>query len=90
MLYDAPLVLSVAQLNRYEKSKMDADENLNHIFLVGEISNFKHPTSGHLYSTLKAEEAQVRAVMFRNAAARHRYQVSAGLCVLCRGRVVII
>ena len=87
MLYDAPLVLSVAQLNRYVKSKMDADENLNHIFLVGEISNFKHHTSGHLYFTLKDEEAQVRAVMFRNAAARLRFQVSDGMRVLVRGRV---
>lgn len=87
MLYDAPLVLSVAQLNRYVKSKMDADENLNHIFLFGEISNFKHHTSGHLYFTLKDEEAQVRAVMFRNAAARLRFQVSDGMRVLVRGRV---
>ncbi len=87
MLYDAPLVLSVAQLNRYVKSKMDADENLNHIFLVGEISNFKHHTSGHLYFTLKDEDAQVRAVMFRNAAARLRFQVSDGMRVLVRGRV---
>lgn len=87
MLYDAPLVLSVAQLNRYVKSKMDADENLNHIFLVGEISNFKHHTSGHLYFTLKDEEAQVRAVMFRNAASRLRFQVSDGMRVLVRGRV---
>ena len=87
MLYDAPFVLSVAQLNRYVKSKMDADENLNHIFLVGEISNFKHHTSGHLYFTLKDENAQVRAVMFRNAAARLRFQVSDGMRVLVRGRV---
>lgn len=87
MLYDTPLVLSVAQLNRYVKSKMDADENLNHIFLVGEISNFKHHSSGHLYFTLKDEEAQVRAVMFRNAASRLRFQASDGMCVLVRGRV---
>lgn len=87
MLYDAPLVLSVAQLNRYVKSKMDADENLNHIFLVGEISNFKRHTSGHLYFTLKDEEAQVRAVMFRNAASRLRFQADNGMRVLVRGRV---
>ena len=87
MLYNTPLVLSVAQLNRYVKSKMDADENLNHIFLVGEISNFKHHTSGHLYFTLKDEEAQVRAVMFRSAASRLRFQVSDGMRVLVRGRV---
>ncbi len=87
MLYDAPLVLSIAQLNRYVKSKMDADENLNHIFLVGEISNFKRHTSCHLYFTLKDEEAQVRAVMFRNAASRLRFQADNGMRVLVRGRV---
>ena len=40
MMYNAPLVLSVSQLNRYVKSRMDADENLFNVFLIGEISNF--------------------------------------------------
>ena len=57
MMYNAPLVLSVSQLNRYVKSRMDADENLFNVFLVGEISNFTdHYKTGHFYFSLKDEE----------------------------------
>ncbi len=86
MAYDQPLILTVSQLNRYVKSKLDGDENLNPIFLVGEISNCKYHSSGHLYFTLKDETAQVRAVMFRNAALRLRFRAEDGLQVLVRGR----
>ena len=65
MMYNAPLVLTVSQLNRYVKSRMDADENLYNVFLVGEISNFtNHYKTGHFYFSLKDEEAQIKAVMF--------------------------
>lgn len=88
MLYNAPLVLSVSQLNRYVKSKLDADENLYNVFLTGEISNFtNHYKTGHFYFTLKDEGAQVKAVMFKSNAARVKFQPQDGLRVIVRGRV---
>ena len=88
MLYNAPLVLSVSQLNRYVKSKLDADENLYNVFLTGEISNFtNHYKTGHFYFTLKDESAQVKAVMFKSNAARVKFQPQDGLRVIVRGRV---
>jgi len=39
--------LTVSQLNRYIKFRIDQDANLNTVFLKGEISNFKAQTRGH-------------------------------------------
>lgn len=88
MMYNAPLVLSVSQLNRYVKSRMDADENLFNVFLVGEISNFtEHYKTGHFYFSLKDEEAQIKAVMFRQNALKVKFRPENGLRVIVRGRV---
>lgn len=86
MRTESPLILTVSELNRYVKSKLDADENLDPIFLVGEISNCKYHSSGHLYFTLKDEASQVRAVMFRSAVSRLRFRAEDGMQVLLRGR----
>lgn len=88
MMYNAPLVLSVSQLNRYVKSRMEADENLFNVFLVGEISNFTdHYKTGHFYFSLKDEEAQIKAVMFRQNALKVKFRPENGLRVIVRGRV---
>ena len=88
MMYNAPLVLSVSQLNRYVKSRMDADENLFNVFLIGEISNFTdHYKTGHYYFSLKDEEAQIKAVMFRQNALKVKFRPENGLRVIVRGRV---
>ena len=88
MMYNAPLVLTIAQLNRYVKSRLDADENLYNVFLVGEISNFTdHYKTGHFYFTLKDSDAQIKAVMFRQNALRVKFKPENGLKVIVRGRV---
>ncbi len=88
MMCNAPLVLTVAQLNRYVKSRLDADENLYNVFLVGEISNFTdHYKTGHFYFTLKDADAQIKAVMFHQNALRVKFKPENGLKVIVRGRV---
>lgn len=61
--------LTVTALNRYLKAKIDADSQLQKIYIMGEISNFKHHSSGHLYFTLKDENSRVNAVMFSSISA---------------------
>ena len=56
--------LTVSALNRYLKAKIDSDEQLQKILIKGEVSNFKHHSSGHLYFTLKDETSRINAVMF--------------------------
>jgi len=58
-------------------------------WVEGEISNLRIPDSGHLYFTLKEENAQVRVVMFRSAARLLRFRPENGLHVTVRGRVTV-
>ena len=84
------VMLTVSQLNRYLKAKFEEDSNLTSVFLTGEISNFtNHYKSGHLYFSLKDENASVRAVMFSSQAARLRFLPQDGMKVIVRGRVSI-
>jgi len=57
------------------------------VAVVGEISNFKRHSSGHLYFSLKDEAATIEAVMFRTAAAAVRFELADGLEVVAEGRV---
>ncbi len=65
MEYARETVLSVVQLNEYVRRSLAADPMLRGVKLRGEISNFKWHTSGHLYFSLKDEEARIACVMFR-------------------------
>lgn len=82
------LIFSVSQLNNYVKGMLEKDPHLTSVYLVGEISNFtNHYKSGHFYMSLKDDNAVIKAVMFRSAASRVRFDVKNGLRVICRGRV---
>ena len=82
--------VTVRQLNVFVKSLIEGDMRLQDIYVVGEISNFKnHYSSGHLYFTLKDNDASIRCVMFRGYASEVRFQVQDGLKVVLRGRVSI-
>lgn len=58
-------------------------------WVEGEISNFRAHDSGHLYFTLKDENAQLNAVMFRSQARLLRFRPENGMQVLVRGRITI-
>ena len=58
-------------------------------WVEGEISNFRSPDSGHLYFTLKEQDAQIKVVMFRSSARLLRFRPEDGLHVTVRGRVTI-
>jgi len=59
------------------------------IWVEGEISNFRAHDSGHLYFTLKDEDAQIRAVMFRAQARLLRFRPENGMQAVLRGRVTV-
>lgn len=87
---DNGFVLTVSQLNRYIKSIIEQDFNLQTVFVSGEISNFKrHYASGHLYMTIKDGQSQIKAVMFRSAADRLKFQPEDSMSVIIKGRVSV-
>ena len=65
------------------------ETNYTDIWVEGEISNCRTPSSGHIYFTLKDGEAQLPVVLFRRQAALSRFRPIDGLAVLVRGRVSI-
>ena len=81
--------ITVSQLNRYLKYKFDRDENLNEIFIKGEISNFKAHSRGHYYFTLKDENSVLSAVMFSNAVKNIKFLPQDGMKVLITGKVSV-
>lgn len=80
--------VTVTQVNYYIKSLLDESTPLKNIFVVGEISNFKHYyRSGHMYFTLKDENSQLKAVMFSSYAQKLKFTPEDGMRVICRGRI---
>jgi len=59
------------------------------LWIQGEISNFKHHTSGHMYFSLKDDRAQIRAAFFRNSNCHLKFRPEDGLEVLVRGRLSV-
>ena len=84
------VVLSVSQLNRYVKSIIEQDMNLQTVFVQGEISNFtNHYKTGHFYMTIKDEYSSIKAVMFKSANMRLRFMPENAMSVIIRGRVAV-
>ena len=84
----APLEPStVTELNEYIKSRLESDVRLSRVLVRGEISNFTRHSSGHLYFSIKDEGGQIRAVMFRSAAASLTIAPEDGMKVVITGAV---
>ncbi len=82
--------ITVRQLNSYVKSLIEGDARLSLISVTGELSNVKiHYQSGHLYFTLKDNEASIKCVMFKSSVMRMKFTATDGMQVVLRGRVSI-
>ena len=81
--------LTVSAITRYLKAKFDVDENLQTVFLKGEISNFKAHTTGHFYFSLKDETSKINAIMFRSNASKVLFKPADGMKVLVTGRISV-
>lgn len=80
-------VLSVKDLNQIVKDLLS--DAIGQIWLVGEVSNFSRPSSGHWYFSLKDDSAQVRCAMFRNSNFRVGFAPQNGQQVLVRATVTL-
>jgi len=81
----SPPVLTVLALTLLIKEVVEGSFPL--VWVSGEISNFSRPQSGHCYLTLKDDQAQIRAVVWRGTAATIRCDLHDGLEVICRGHL---
>lgn len=78
-------VFTVSEITAHLKSLIEG--TFPNIWVEGEISTLRRPTSGHLYFTLKDSACQLRGVMFRNAARKLTFNPEDGMAVMCRGRI---
>lgn len=80
---------SVAEVTAIIKHRLATDPRLTDVAVAGEISNFKHHVSGHMYFTLKDERSRLRCVMFRRENMRLRFRPADGQAVIARGDVSV-
>ncbi|HUG89548.1 MAG TPA: exodeoxyribonuclease VII large subunit [Planctomycetaceae bacterium] len=80
-------LLSVSELSRQLKNLVEA--SFPEVAVIGEISNLSRAASGHVYLTLKDDTAQIRAVLWRRAAERIRFEMHDGLEVVAIGPVEV-
>ena len=78
---------SVTELTRYLRDLLESDENLQDLWVEGEVSNLSRPSSGHLYFTLKDSGAALRCVMWRNAVDRQAFLPRDGDAIEVRGNI---
>ena len=81
--------ITVTDLNRYMKDKIEMDEFLNNVYVKGEISNFKRHYTGHFYFTLKDENSLIKCVMFKSYAQSVRFEPEDGMKVFIYGTVSV-
>jgi exodeoxyribonuclease VII large subunit len=81
----SPKIYTVGDLT--EEIKGLLEEHFDFVWVEGEISNFRSPSSGHYYMVLKDEKAQIRAVMFRPQTRYLKFTPEDGMKVIVQGRI---
>jgi exodeoxyribonuclease VII large subunit len=82
-------ILKVSEINRYIKSLIHGDPGLRDLWVTGELSNFKHHRSGHMYFTLKDDNSSLRCVFFRRENMRCLFKPSDGMGVIIHGSISV-
>src|SRR5919109_3402029 len=78
-------IFTVSEVN--ERIKIVLEDTFFDIWVEGEISNLRTPSSGHAYLTLKDEHSQIRSVLFKMQRRYLRFDPKDGMLVLARGRI---
>lgn len=78
-------ILTVSEVT--ERIKLVLEDTFCDIWLEGEISNLRTPSSGHTYLTLKDDQSQMRAVLFKMQRRYLRFDPKDGMLVIARGRL---
>ncbi|GGH43107.1 exodeoxyribonuclease 7 large subunit [Paenibacillus silvae] len=82
-------IYSIKDLNRYIRMKLESDQVLSDVWLRGEISNFTHHSSGHMYFTLKDKDSRIKSIMFASHNQRLPFVPKEGARVIARGNVSV-
>ncbi|MFC5532580.1 exodeoxyribonuclease VII large subunit [Cohnella yongneupensis] len=86
---DQARILTIRDINRLIKLKLEGDSSFQDIWLKGEISNFTRHSSGHMYFTLKDEGGRLKCIMFASYNQRLPFAPKDGMKVLARGGISV-
>ncbi len=79
----------VNEVNSYIKRVLTTDMLLSNIQVEGEISNFKHHYSGHMYFSLKDDKSRIKCVMFKSDNERLLVNLEEGMKVVATGYISV-
>ncbi|HHW02665.1 MAG TPA: exodeoxyribonuclease VII large subunit [Thermoanaerobacterales bacterium] len=82
-------VFSVSEVTQIIKNLLEGSAFLQQVYIKGEISNFKHHISGHMYFTLKDEKSQIRCIMFRSSNILLNFNPENGMKVTAFGHISV-
>lgn len=82
-------VLTVSDVTDRVKRLLDDDPVLNDVQVRGEVSNFSHASSGHMYFTLKDDQTELSCVMFRSANGKLGFEPEDGDDVVAEGHISV-
>ncbi len=85
--YKESIIYTVSKINRYIKTLFESDYKLQNVWILGEISNFKLHSSGHMYFVLKDQESQIKCVMFRGNNIKLKFMPQDGMKVKVMGDI---
>ena len=86
MTYNA---ISVSELNRYIKEKFEDDQFFSNVLVEGEISNYKHHYTGHMYFTLKDDKSLIKTIMFKTYTSHLDFTPQDGMKVIILGSISV-
>ncbi|MEX2462008.1 MAG: exodeoxyribonuclease VII large subunit [Paenibacillaceae bacterium] len=82
-------ILSIKDLNKYIKAVLESEDLLQDVWVRGEISNFTHHSSGHMYFTLKDADSRIKSIMFAKQNQRLPFIPREGTRVIVRGNISV-
>ncbi len=77
-LFSSRPIWTVGDLTLYIRQVLESDYRLQNMWVTGEVSNVSRPSSGHLYFTLRDENASLRCVMWRPRVAHQTHSPQDG------------
>lgn len=80
-------VYTISELT--SRIKLILEVELSDIWVEGEISNLRVPSSGHTYFTLKDETSQIKGLLFKSQKRALKFKLEDGLRVIARGRITV-
>ena len=80
---------TVSEFNAHVKRRLESDNELTDVYVIGEISNYKLHFSGHHYFSVKDEKSSLRCVMYKGKAYSLKFRPENGMKVILHGSVSV-